>query len=340
MKDAMSLLVNPKIICLTPVKNESWILEQFLMAASLWADHIIIADQFSDDDSREIAEKFPKVILIENPSTEFNEPERQKLLINAARKIEGPRLLVTLDADEFLSANFRESKEWQFIMHAPPGTVIRFKWINLKPGLKKYWSPDCYFPWGFMDDGSEHTGATIHSMRIPMPLNSMKVDLDEVKVLHFQYTDWERMASKQRWYQCWEILNQPERGALELFRQYHHMYEVKDTDLLEVKNEWFDHYGENDIDLFSVKKDGVYWWDREVLKYFQRHGTEKFKKLNIWDVDWRKLGERFKLAGVGKMNDPRNILDKKVHSWLRSGKYKEPGMVNRNILKLLKRFGW
>ena len=30
----------PKIICLTPVKNEEWILRRFLRLASLWADHI------------------------------------------------------------------------------------------------------------------------------------------------------------------------------------------------------------------------------------------------------------------------------------------------------------
>ena len=36
-----------KIICLTPVKNEGWILERFLKCTSLWADYIIIADQSS-----------------------------------------------------------------------------------------------------------------------------------------------------------------------------------------------------------------------------------------------------------------------------------------------------
>lgn len=193
--------VKPKVICLTPVKNESWILEKFLMTTSLWADHIIIADQFSDDNSREIAKKFEKVILIKNPSIEFNEPERQKLLIEAARKIEGRKLLITLDADEFLTANYHNSTEWQFIMSAPPGTIIRFKWVNLKPGMMKYWSPDVFFPWGFMDDGTEHMGSIIHSTRIPMPLNAMMIDLNEVRVLHYQYTDWERMASKHRWYQ-------------------------------------------------------------------------------------------------------------------------------------------
>jgi hypothetical protein len=46
-----------------------------------------------------------KVILIENPSPTYNEFAREKLLIEAARNISGPRLLVALDADEALTAN-------------------------------------------------------------------------------------------------------------------------------------------------------------------------------------------------------------------------------------------
>ena len=38
-----------KVICMTPVKNEEWIMERFLAAASLWADCIIVADQHSQD---------------------------------------------------------------------------------------------------------------------------------------------------------------------------------------------------------------------------------------------------------------------------------------------------
>ena len=36
---------SPTVICLTPVRNESWILERFRPGASMWADHIVIADQ-------------------------------------------------------------------------------------------------------------------------------------------------------------------------------------------------------------------------------------------------------------------------------------------------------
>ena len=40
-----SKTTRPKVICVTPVRNEAWIIEPFLRAAELWADHIILADQ-------------------------------------------------------------------------------------------------------------------------------------------------------------------------------------------------------------------------------------------------------------------------------------------------------
>lgn len=76
--------MRPIVICLTPIRNESWILDMFLKATSLWADHIILADQMSTDGSREIAKKNSKVILIDNNSETFNEPERQRLLRSMA----------------------------------------------------------------------------------------------------------------------------------------------------------------------------------------------------------------------------------------------------------------
>lgn len=55
--------MKPIVCCLTPVKNEACILERFLYAASLWADHIIVADQMSTDESREIAKKIQRLYL-------------------------------------------------------------------------------------------------------------------------------------------------------------------------------------------------------------------------------------------------------------------------------------
>ena len=63
----------PLIVVLTQVRNDAWVLRAFLEATSLWADYIIIADRMSTDGSREIAQDYPKVILIDNHRIEINE---------------------------------------------------------------------------------------------------------------------------------------------------------------------------------------------------------------------------------------------------------------------------
>ena len=176
-------MTKPNIICLTPIKNESWILDRFLKCASLWADYIIIADQQSNDGSREIVYRYPKVKLIDNSSTSFNEPERQALLINTAREIPEPRLLVALDADEFLTANFMTSPEWAAALEAPRGTIIRFQRSELLPSLSACWLPAIHFPYAFMDDGSPHIGQKIHSPRVPTPPSAPTITLKTIKVL-------------------------------------------------------------------------------------------------------------------------------------------------------------
>src|SRR5271154_3152689 len=115
----------PKIVVLTPVKNEAWILPRFLATTSLWADLIIIADQKSSDESVQICKRFEKVVLIPNENPNFNEAERQLLLIKAARElVPGSRILFALDADEILAANALETAGWQKILKAQPGTAV------------------------------------------------------------------------------------------------------------------------------------------------------------------------------------------------------------------------
>ena len=298
----------PCIICLTPVKNEAWILDRFIQCASLWADHIIIADQMSTDGSRDIALKYPKVYLIDNKSEEFNEPERQKLLLNAARRIQclGRRkLLITLDADEFLSGNFHESKEWEIICSAQQGTVIKFDFVNIHPNFKQFWSGVQQMPWGFMDDNiSQHKGSLIHSYRIPLHNHLPVIHCKTIKVLHYQFTDWARMQSKHQWYQCFEILNRPHLHPISIFRMYHHMYGLSKKRFILLQSEWFDFYEKNGIDMFSIKKQDVYHWDKQVETYFEEYGSKHFALLDIW----QNASDTFP--------DPRNFRQKILHHYL------------------------
>lgn len=305
-----------KVICLTPVRNEAWILDKFLKCTSLWADYIIIADQMSTDGSREIAQKYPKVILVDNNSETFNEPERQKLLIEEARKIPGQRLLITLDADEIFTPNVLTNLEWQTMLIAKPGTIFKFQWANIRPDFRTMWLAD-HFSWGYMDDGYHHESiAKMHTGRIPLPPLNDAVILNQIKVIHLQFTNWARMQSKHRWYQCFESVNMPDNSALNIFRMYHHMYGLSTLQILDIPSEWIAGYNILGIDITSVHTQALNYFDEQCLEMLEQYSGSKFKKLNIWDVDWVGKAELYGKTNLSLYNDPRSKLDKYIQKYL------------------------
>jgi len=328
----------PFLICLTPVKNEAWILDRFLKCASLWADYIIIADQQSMDGSIEIAKKYPKVIAIDNNEKKFSEKVRQNLLINEARKIKGPKILITLDADEILTGDSLNSGEWKLILNSEPGTVIRFRFLNIYPDFKYYWWPQYYMSWGFVDDGRMHEGIDIHSSRLPVSGSTREIFLEEIKVMHFQYTNWERMESKHRWYQCYERINNPDKSSIEIFRPYHHMYAIKKSEVKKIPDEWFDYYKQSGIDLAIANRQKYYYWEKLVLEFFDKYGTKFFKKEDIWDINWEVAARDFGYENINKYRDPRNFFLKIVHFWLRKSQHSHTNIFVRTIDKILKIF--
>ena len=48
-----------KIITLMPVRNEAWVLPHSLACLSAFCDVILVSDQSSEDESREICRRFP-----------------------------------------------------------------------------------------------------------------------------------------------------------------------------------------------------------------------------------------------------------------------------------------
>jgi glycosyltransferase involved in cell wall biosynthesis len=344
-------MTRPAVVCLTPVLNEAWMLERFLKCASLWADHIIIADQGSTDGSRDIARRFPKVTLVDNASATFNEPERQALLLAKAREISGPKVLIALDADEILTANVLTDPEWQTIVGAPPGTSLRFQWTELGTdfqGLNHFLYP-AKLPFGFVDDGSEHQGKRIHSRRVPVPVGAKTLLATRIKVMHYCQVDRDRFESRIRWYECWEHL-QAHRRPIEIYRFYQRELHVPSSVIKPVPPDWLQGYVDRGIDMTSVLMDGIYRWDREVLRLFEEHGTARFRRLPVWDFDWDKAYALLYPESPPKhFADPRSRFDRLVHWWLRrtqsdltyhaSIRYRKH-LYYQLVQRLISVFGW
>ena len=129
-----------KVICLTPCRNENWIIDIHLKAASQWADHIIVGDQISDDGTRDTVRRYPKACLVDNYGKGYDEGERHRVVFEAARQIPGRKILLAIDSDELLSANWIDSGEWQKLLCLPAGTAIYARWANILPGFKTWFA--------------------------------------------------------------------------------------------------------------------------------------------------------------------------------------------------------
>ena len=328
------------LICVTPARNEAWIIKQFLAAAKTWADHIVVADQGSTDGTVEELKSTPGVEVIINDSAGYDEAYRRSVLLERARQFDGKRILIGLDADEAVSANCLESKDWERISQAKPGTVLRFRWVNILPGFKEAWIPPRYSPFGFLDNGCEFSGSRIHSPRVPQPSGAPVLDLDEIVVLHFQYVAWERMVSKHRWYQAWEHNKHQQKRPLQIFREYHHMYGSWDkSEVHPVKSEWLQGYDRAGIDFRSLQSESMTWWDKEVLQMLREHGPERFRKLAIWDKDWNSLATQIGSSGID-ISDPRSLSEKAFHHLLAATQHRRSNLAVRGFEKFLQLRGW
>lgn len=302
-----------KIIVLTPIKNESWILKQFLTITSLFADHIIIADQGSTDESKFICSQFEKVHLINNEVTKFNESGRQVLLIEMARSLFKNQkiVLLALDADEIFSANslYAESV-WEQIKSYPKGTTIYFEKPDLLPGVKKCVRYlDNFFPIGYVDDGIPHHPSLIHSQRIPRNDYGEKLFVDEIKILHFAHTRRNVQSSKLRYYSVIENIKKTtpvysRRARYKCYFDEKFFYGKKEFEI--IPQNWLKEWDDRRIILNNFEDPFFSWYDFEVLSYFKEFGAAKFYWDNIWCFDW----ETCRHKGI---KEGKDAPDKKIH---------------------------
>ena len=320
---------NRKIVVLTPVKNEAWILPLFCKSVSIWADYIVIADQQSTDGSKEIASQFPKVVVINNDSKDLDEGYRDRLLINKARELVGNNgILFRVDADEIFTPNFN-SDDWKKIREAEPGTVYWFRWTQMNKNLSSYWETKEQITYGaFVDDGREYNPqGLIHARSMFREDESQKrILLENIALLHFQFADWKRMQSKHIWYQCFERIKYPQKSAIDIYRMYHWMYNST-LPYKRIPPEWLINYkNKYDIDIRAYVIEGHYWWDDKVKEYFEQYSPKYFKHIETY----------YSLRGL-ILAKGKSLLDKLLMLYLhltRNIYNAKRGLIYRAILKI------
>ena len=323
----------PLRIVLTPVRNEAWVLRAFLEATSLWADYIIIADQMSTDGSREIANDFPKVILIDNDRKEMHQAATRRLLFEEAKKIEGDKLLFALDADEFLSGDFIHTADWKKIVESKPDDSFCWRWMNLKRNDITKYSTFQHYYWCVHESEAlwegEFPDNFIHEWRLPWSPkadDSHKFLLDDFCSIHLARVNELRQRNKERFYQVSTIGQNPKKSCVSLYRQYHTEEKLEYVD---VPQDAYCFYEEHGIDLWKyidLDDEGEYYTS-EIIGYFQKDGMKKYALLDIWDEDWMKRNG---------LKDPRNVFHKLLLGYLHKTNPYASSILVRCVDKILK----
>lgn len=325
-----------KTIALMPVKNEVWIIRKTLTALSQFCDAIVVADQNSTDGTRDILDRFDKVQVIEN-TEKFHSQHVRTLLLNAARDYYGYNLIFNFDADEIPAATLLDPSVLQKFVDLPVGDSAKLPWINLWRTPTHYRNDDSVWTNRriasvYRDDRkSGYTTKYIandHATRIPEQFLKKSILIDEVPVLHYQHVLFDRMLAKQRWYRISEKLTTSDTDET-INRKYIISRDEHKMHLDTVPSAWLDGWRNLGLDLTAFSSKDIYWYEKEILEFFNEHGVHKFSNLDIWDVDWEAKRKIALALGCEKVpqkpiEDPRTLDEKYYHRYL--GKhFRTPG---------------
>jgi hypothetical protein len=275
-----------KIIALMPVRNEAWVLPHSLACLSAFCDVVLVNDQDSEDDSREICRRFPKVVLLESRQQLICEQARWQLF-DAARDYDGHNLLWCTDADELMSptlaSQFFASQRDALV----PGTVIECLYYHLWHRPDRYRTAGGYYApyWkelALRDDRrmdfNRDRRLPLHEPRVPLERAAGRLRAGDLPVLHLQWLVPHRNQLKQAWYRCRELLDGQNPSAINQF--YSVTFHDARVDTAPVPPEWVE-----DVTFPGDEGDRVpSWHRREIVAWFDEYGIERFEPLEIWHI--------------------------------------------------------
>lgn len=278
----------------------------------------------STDGSRDLYDKFHasvkcnvfggecKLIVVDNPRKEMHMAATRRLLFEEAKKIDGDKILFTLDADEFLSGNFTETEGWKTILNSEPGDVFEFRWMNLTADASQYTLGQPYY-WALHVDEDSLNGKFpdnfIHEWRLPWPPQvNHEYEIDDIRLIHFARVNIKRQCNKVRFYQVSQAASLEKYSGIVFFRSYNHEVEAIRYEMPDYAYAFYIKHAVNVIDLLDLQDDGAHY-TLFVLDIIGRKDLRFFRKLNVWDVDFLIRN---------KLPNPYRWIDKIMHCYLRA----------------------
>ncbi len=314
-----------KVILLSPVKDEEWIIGDSLKNWDSFSDVIILADQSSKDKTVEIAKTFKKVTVVKNPFKGYTN-EVRFLLLDKARQIPGNNLIVCLDADEQIDPIFIQEIKNYLTQNKSDSIGFSSKWLQLYKTSNLYrndspWKNN-YKTFCFLDNKKDDYDRKVitneHIARIPKTKITVKI---KTPILHFQFLAKKRAQIKQALYMCNETIDGWDQ------RKTNNRYRVakflENPPLKTLQSGWVNKIFEpSNKNLRSYSEEKML----QIKEIFCKFGTLKFEGLDIWDIP--ELREEFFKENhrnpgkakefpffIVKINDLKNNVKNKFRMW-------------------------
>lgn len=300
----------PLLICLTATRNYGWCTKAFLEGNSIWADYIIVVDQMSTDNTRELCAQYENVIVVDNTDLTYSETIRCTLAINKAREIPGDKIFIYLAIDEVLSANAINSNDWLKMLKSNPSEIGLLKWANICEDGKNYVPSNksdgtpFWMARVFHDDGVtpyDNDGLDMHTHCIPYPKDAKEFYIHDFVIMHLESYNTQWSLDKNIYYQFIDF-NKNHRSAIKLDRMYNY---VRDNKIAQpIVPEWLEYK----FNIFkSLDLSNNYFFYEQIKKYIDTFGVETYAKLNVWND---------RLLDFLEISDPRTLMQKVVHNYL------------------------
>lgn len=210
------------IVQITLTRNELFLLKQMLPVWQKYADAFVFMVDESEDGTYEYLlenkEKYKILSVLSVNRTEENlvvESEVRQRLFDEARKYSDK--IICLDSDEYLDG-FMTKEKLNFLLENNKNTVFNLRWIQYAEKYKIrvdgpwccIWSADrigsyqdpCYFSYRVM-----------HTTHLPVPKNTLKMELSDLFVAHLQWLDKKSVALKQYFWKVVDYVNRTEFNA-------------------------------------------------------------------------------------------------------------------------------
>lgn len=283
---------NMRVIALLPFRNEAHVLPSYLSSVVPLVEKIIAIDDGSTDNSVEIMKKAgADVYFWEKERMKYGWAElgiRQRLL-ELGREAGGTHFIV-LDADETFTRPFLRVAQ-KVMNQLEPGQRILMQWLAMWKSVDHYrddqsvWSNN-FKDFIFRDDGKiEYPKIWMHTPRTPGPFANKETDLTlnpkYGAVMHFQFSNWDTFQIKQCWFRMSELIKDP-GTSVAINGKYQITLDDENAIVVSMPSDW-----KEGIALPSVSyTESVdnFWRLKEIEKWFETHGVEFFKDLNIWHV--------------------------------------------------------